>query len=396
MTAGVPCLTALQGRRLLLSAQALLGPAPTGLAALIDQLGFVQVDSINVLERAHHLILGCRLEDYRPAMLERLLHRRRLFEHWTHDAAIIPMKHYRHWKVRFPRSRARILANAWWRERVGDRVEELLAQVLDRIRAEGPLRSADFDHSKADCEPGWWGWKPQKAALEMLWHTGELAVAGRVNFHKRYDLAERVFPKAHAQPASSPEAHRQWACSSALERLGVASPREIAAFWDAVTPAEAAQWCATAQAQGQVVPVELGTLDDGPARGSFAPADWRERLANLPDPNPGMRILCPFDPILRDRARCLRLFGFDYRFEAFVPEAKRQYGYYVLPLLEGDTLIGRMDAKLHRDRNTLAVKALWWEKGIRPTQARLRRLNHALEDLAVRLEAQTVELPGVA
>ena len=371
------CLTAAQARRLLLAGQALLGAPPAGLEPLIQQLGFVQLDSINVVERAHHLILGSRMADYQPAQLDALLERRRLFEHWTHDASAIPMQWYRHWHLRFPRSRARILASPWWRERIGGQAEQLLAQVLERIRQEGPLGSADFEHARQG-EPGWWGWKPQKAALELLWHTGALAVAGRSHFHKRYDLAERVFPEAHAEPAPDPEAHLEWACATALERLGTATPKELAGFWNAVEPAEAARWCAKA-------PIERVEVD---GKACFAVPDWRERLAALPEPGERMVLLCPFDPILRDRDRALRLFGFDYRFEAFVPEARRQYGYYVLPILRGDSLVGRIDAKFHRERGVLEVKGLWWEKGVRPAKARLRT---ALEALARRIGAGDVQ-----
>ena len=386
-----PQLTAIQGRRLLLAGQALLGANPPGgLEGLIRQLGYVQLDSINVVERAHHLILGSRAPGYEPAQFEALLAQRRLFEHWTHDASAIPLEWYPHWRLRYPKSRARYLASPWWRERVGDQVEPLLALVLERVRAEGPLRSADFEHVREGA-PGWWGWKPQKAALEFLWHTGELAVAGRVHFHKSYDLPERVFPEAHALPAPDPEAHLEWACATALERLGSATPKELAAFWNMVEPAEAGRWCAGAHAAGSIERVELQALDGGPAQPRFAVPDWRERLAALPDPGDRTVILCPFDPILRDRARTLRMFGFDYRFEAFVPEARRQYGYYVLPVLEGDALVGRLDAKFHRDRGVLEVKGLWWEKGIRPTKARLRRFRAALEALAARIGAADLQ-----
>ena len=391
MPSSIATMTATQGRRLLLAGQALLGPQAGGLEALIQQLGYVQLDSINVLERAHHLILGCRAPGYQPAQFDALLDQRRLFEHWTHDAAAIPIQWYPHWKLRFPRSRARILANAWWRERVGERVEELLAQVLERIRVEGPLRSADFEHVRTG-EAGWWGWKPQKAALELLWHVGELAVADRVHFHKVYDLAHRVFPEAHTLPAPDPETHLEWACATALERLQVATARELAAFWNAVEPAEAARWCAAALAAGRLERVEVASQDGSAAKPCFAAPGWRERLAGLPEPDPRIRLLCPFDPILRDRARTLRLFGFDYRFEAFVPEPKRQYGYYVLPILEGDALVGRLDAKLHRGRGALEVKGLWWEPRIRPTKARLGRLRAALEGLAARIGAGAVEI----
>jgi uncharacterized protein YcaQ len=393
MPGPAPRLTAAEAARLLLASQALLGPAPAGgLMGLVRQLGYVQLDSINVVERAHHLILGSRNETYDRGEFAALLDRRLLFEHWTHDAAAIPLEWYPNWHLRFPRSRARILASPWWRERIGDQAEALLAEVLERIRREGPLRSADFEPAAKGGEPGWWGWKPHKAALELLWHTGALAVAGRTHFHKSYDLAERVFPAAHGLPAPDPEAHLEWACATALARLGVATPKELAAFWNAVEPLEATRWCAAAGAAGRIEPVEVSPRDDGPAKPCFAVPDWRERLAALPDPGERMAILCPFDPILRDRARTLRLFGFDYRFEAFVPEAKRQFGYYVLPILEGDALVGRMDAKLHRERGELEVKGLWWEKGVRPAKARLRRLRAALEGMARRIGARELRL----
>jgi hypothetical protein len=385
----VPRISLLQTRRLLLAGQALLGPPPTGgLKGLIEQLGFVQMDSINVVERAHHLTLGSRLQAYRPADFDTLLEGdRALFEHWTHDASAIPLAFYPHWKVRFPRSRERILANAWWRERVGENPEAMLAHVLERIGAEGPLRSADFDHERQEA-PGWWGWKPQKAALEFLWHTGDLAVARRVNFHKVYDLPSRVFPEAHANPAPTEEAHREWACATALERLGVATPRELAAYFNALEPAEAALWCEKAAAAGRIRKVEV---EEDPPRPAYAVRDWKRRAAALEEPPSRMVLLCPFDPILRDRARALRLFGFDYRFEAFVPEAKRQYGYYVLPILEGDALVGRLDPKFHRNRGVLEIKGLWWEKGIRGTKARKAALQRAVEDLAARIGARDVE-----
>jgi hypothetical protein len=395
MPAPVPRLTVLQARRLLLAGSALLGPPPAGgLPGLLRRLGYVQLDSINVVERAHHLILGTRTAGYTPARLDALLKGRRLFEHWTHDAAAIPLEWYPNWQVRFARSRPRILANAWWRRRVGDRVEELLDQVLDRVRAEGPLRSADFEHPRRGGEGAWWGWKPQKAALEFLWRTGALAVAGRVHFHKLYDLAERVFPEAHARPAPAPEQHLEWACATALERLGVATPRELAAFWDALESGEAEAWCRSALAAGRIERVEVAGLGDAGPRPAYAPADWRERVAALPEPGQRTVLLCPFDPILRDRARALRLFSFDYRFEAFVPEARRQFGYYVLAVLEGDALVGRLDAKFHRQRGVLEVKGLWWEPGIRPAKARLRRLGAALEELAGRVGAGDLEWPG--
>lgn len=352
------------------------------LAKVIDALGFVQVDTINVVGRAHDLTLHSRLDGYEPRLLKALLEKDRvLFEHWTHDAAIIPLRWYAHWKPRFGRAMARIEAHPWWEERMGGRPEEVLDHVRSRIRTEGPLKSADFEH---EGERGtWWAWKPAKAALEALWRTGELAIAGREHFAKRYDFAERVHPEAHHRSTPEPEAQREWACATAAERLVVFTARELAAFWDEIDLDAARQWCDAAAQEGRIVPVEVESADGSAPQAAFALCDWSARLKQVPEPPDRTRLLCPFDPVLRDRARCLRRFGFDYRFEAFTPAPKRQYGYYVLPVLEGTRLVGRLDPKVHRDKGILEVRGLWWEAGIRPTKRRMKRLMEALERLAV-------------
>jgi uncharacterized protein YcaQ len=280
----------------------------------------------------------------------------------------------------------RIRANQWWRQRIGNDPDAIIDQVRRRIMTEGPMQSKDFEHDNGELKPGgWWGWKPQKAALEYLWHTGELAIAARVGFQKAYDLAERVLGE-HCPPAGPPlpeHEHIEWACRTALERLGVATPAEIAAFWNAIKLAQAKAWCADALRRGEIVEVLVESADGSKPRSAFARPDWRRTLQRLPDPpTPGVRLLSPFDPILRDRKRTRRLFNFDYNFEGFVPAPKRRYGYYVLPILEGERLIGRLDPKLHRDRGVLEIKGLWWEAEVKATRARRAALQDALERLA--------------
>jgi len=382
-------------RRLFLGAQGLLeDPARRAtrpaLLRLIQGLGFVQMDTINVVGRAHDLTLFSRLAGYKPAQLQTLLEEdRSLFEGWTHDASAIPTAYYPHWKPRFALDRARIQRHAWWQNLLGPETERVCAHVLERISAEGPLGSADFDHPEK--RGPWWGWKPQKAALDYLWRTGVLAIVKRVNFHKRYDLAERVLPEAHSLPEPEPEVHLEWACASAMERLGVFSAKELAAFWGATEASEAKHWCQGALKDGRIVSVRVEAADGSEPQPAFAIADWQQRLANLPEAPEGIRLLCPFDPVLRDRSRALRRFGFDYRFEAFTPASKRIHGYYVMPLLEGERLVGRLDPKLHRERGVLEVRGLWWEPGIKPTKVRLKRLQEALEGLASFLGARGIE-----
>jgi uncharacterized protein YcaQ len=207
-----------------------------------------------------------------------------------------------------------------------------------------------------------------------------------------YDLAERIFPAAHAAPAPSDEEHLDWACRTALERLGVASPDELAGFWRAVSLPEARAWCERAAASGEIVAVRVESADGSRPRASWALPDWQERATALPAAPPRVRLLSPFDPILRDRKRALRLFNFDYRFEAFVPDEHRQHGYYVLPILEGERLIGRLDPKLHRDRGVLEIKNLWWEPGVRESKGRQASLASALDRLTRLVGAEEWEL----
>ncbi|MFI5316024.1 MAG: winged helix-turn-helix domain-containing protein [Myxococcota bacterium] len=393
-----PLVSAADARTLLLEAQGLCDdPARratlASVAKLIDRLGFVQLDSIQRIERAHHLILGARLDGYRPALLERLaFEKRALFEHWTHDAAYIPVALFPHWKHRFEQRAQQMRRRPWFKARLGADPDATIARVHARIRREGALRARDFERGPLRRSTGWWDWTPEKTALEVLWHTGRLAIAGRDRFDKVYDLVERVFPELHAAPAPPRAEHVDWACSSALERLGAATSGEIAAFWRAVSVSESAAWCRSAVSQHRAVSVLLGAADGAKPRPGVALPDWAARVRRAPEPPADLRLLAPFDPVLHDRKRLTRLFDFDYRFEAFTPARKRRYGYYVLPILEGDRFVGRLDPRRDRKRSALVVDAVWWEPRVRPTAARRRALARALEKLAARIGANSVEV----
>ncbi|HJW08947.1 MAG TPA: crosslink repair DNA glycosylase YcaQ family protein [Holophagaceae bacterium] len=397
-SASIPLIPAATAARLLLGAQGLLDD-PTRRATvpelqkLIERLGFVQMDSINVVARAHHLTLHSRLDGFEPEQFRKLLEdRRSLFEHWTHDASAIPSKWGPQWKRRFREDAARMRGHAWWAYHFrGTEAEGVIAHVRERIREEGPLMSKDFEHPEK--RGPWWGWKPQKAALDYLWRIGELMVLRRESFQKVYELTERALPDLHAASEPDEAAHLEWACATAAERLGVFTPKELAEFWEAIEAPGARAWCETAVTSGRLVRVEVEELGADKPRPAFALADWEARLASLPEAPERLRLLCPFDPILRDRARCLRRFGFDYRFEAFVPEPKRVHGYFVLPILEGERLVGRLDPKLHRDRGLLEVKGLWWEPGVKATKARRRALDEAVARLAEFVGAEEFSLP---
>ncbi len=370
-------------RRLFLDRHGLIAPPHgaakgAGLAEVIGTLGFVQVDSINTVARAHDMILYARRQSYRPGGWAPLVARHRThFEHWTHDAAVIPAAYFPHWKLRFARDRAR-LRERWakWREPA---YEAKFDAVLDRIANHGPCCSADVGEDEERSNGGWWEWHPSKTALEYLWRTGALSVARREGFRKIYDLTERVFPDQHRAPQPDVAETVDWACRAALDRLGFATSGELAAFWDLVAPAEAKTWCADALARGEIAEVDV-VMADGRLRRHFA---WPGTLgAEAPEPSQRVRILSPFDPLLRDRKRAERLFGFHYRIEVFVPEPKRRYGYYVFPVLEGDRMIGRIDMKADRSAGVLNVRAFWPEAGARMGAGRRARLEAELERVA--------------
>lgn len=363
------------------------GPAKgADLLDLITRLGFVQLDSINTVARAHDLILFSRRTSFRSADLKRLYERdKALFEHWTHDAAMIPMAFYPHWQIRFQRD-ADMLKARWknWRR---DGFEARFQTVLDHIRDHGPVCSADVGKDEKRSNGGWWDWHPSKTALEYLWRSGALTVIGRDGFQKRYDLTERVID---ASPAPQPDDCIDWLCNNALDRLGFATSGEIAAFWDTVSAAEAKTWVADGLARGDLIRLDV-TCADGATRQVVARPDVLEQAGHLPSPSGRIRVLSPFDPALRDRARAERLFGFHYRIEVFVPAPKRKFGYYVFPLMEGDRLIGRIDMKAYRDAGELRVMAVWPECGVRWSDARTRRLDSELTRIARLADAPQVK-----
>lgn len=384
---GLPRLDNGSARRLFMDRHALL-EAPSGgakgadLLQLITRLGFVQLDSINTVARAHDVILYSRRPSYRPKHLRDLYHGGgALFEHWTHDAAMIPMAFYPQWHLRFQRDEAQ-LRKRWsnWRR---DGFEQQFETVLSHVRDHGPVSSSDVGKDEKKGSGGWWDWHPSKTALEYLWRKGALTVVGREGFQKRYDLTERVIdqalqaPKAQIDPAETVD----WLCRAALDRLGFATSGELAAFWDTASAAETREWCRAALARGELIEIEVEASDRS-LRKHFARPGVVEQAAELGRAPGRMRVLSPFDPMLRDRKRAERLFGFHYRIEVFTPAPKRQYGYYVFPLIEGLRLVGRIDMKADRPADCLRVTALWPERGITFSAPRVKRLEAELDRVA--------------
>ncbi|MCK4711934.1 MAG: YcaQ family DNA glycosylase [Marinosulfonomonas sp.] len=362
-------------RRLWLQSQG-LALAPTGppdVPAIVRQLGFVQLDTIRNVARAHDHILWSRNQNYREDMLNDALTGRQVFEHFTHDASVLPMEFYPMWRRQFARKGEYAASSSYYHTGMSGRD---VALIKARIRLEGPLSTHAFD-TKVKGEKGMWKRPPHKVELDKMWYAGELATSHRKNFKKFYDLAERVIPQEVRDVAHPDDVQIDWLCHGALDRLGFGTLGEVQRFWAAVGAVEVKAWAAKAR----LVPVEVQSGDGSWAEG-FAPADIEARLEQVCAPTSRLRIVNPFDPVVRDRVRLAMLFGFDYRIEIFVPAAKRKWGYYVYPLLEGDRFVGRIDMKADRAAGVLVVKQVWLERGVGWTGARVRKLEAELDRMA--------------
>lgn len=362
-------------RQLWLASQG-LASTPTGAINVLEtikKLGFVQLDSIQVVARAHHHILWSRNQNYREPMLDRLLARdRSIFEHFTHDASVIPMDYLPMWQRQFRRRKEQMDRPGWFKNPPDKAACEAIKK---RIRNEGALSTHAFDSTVTEPKEMWTR-PPHKVALDYMWYAGELATCHRKNFAKFYDLAERVFPEHLRETVLADQEQVDWLCRAALDRMGFGAPGDVQRYWDAVSAEEARAWLERSQKTLQAVEIETAR---GQWVAGFALADIEERLAALKPPTTRLRILNPFDPVIRDRNRLKRLFGFDYRVEMFVPAAKRIWGYYVFPILEGHRFVGRIEIKADRKKSVLNVINFWAEDGVRWSAVRHEKLESELE-----------------
>ena len=347
---------------------------------LICEMGLVQVDSIRWVERAQHMILFSRSQHYRPDHLRALVEDHRLlFETYTHDASVIPSAYFRFWRHRFARDKNKL------RERLirwqGNGFLQHCESLRRRIRKVGPVRSRDLKRDGVKDTSEMWQWHDGKAALEFLWRTGRLGIAKRDGFQKVYDLVDRVIPTEDFTSRCSRPEFVEWSCRTAIDRLGFATPAEIADFWKHVSIAEVKAWLLR-QNKDSIRNVAVEGADGIVKNGFHARADIESLVADAPSPPRRVRILSPFDPVIRNRERLERLFNFRYRIEIYVPPTKREYGYYVFPLLEGSDLIGRIDMRIDREASVLEVRRLWMENNFKLGPARKSRIDQELSRVA--------------
>jgi uncharacterized protein YcaQ len=341
-------------RRLALAAQGLLQAQPygrglAGARKAINHIGYVQIDTISVVERAHHHVFRSRVPKFKPAMTNQMLLDGDIFEYWAPAAAFLPIADFR---FSLPYKHAIKSGQTHWYR---TRDKKLMGELLARIRSDGPIRSRDVETNTTK-RAGWWDWKPAKKALEQMYMEGDLMVSNREGFQKKYDLTERVLPThVNSQMPSMEEfaAHivdQQLRCHGFSSLKGLTYHRRNAELRKAVKALVNDRLAQRTLEQVQMSSGEQFILETG----AF------ERP--LPRLNRRMLILSPFDNSVIQRERLKALFQYDYQLECYVPAAKRQYGYFCLPLLYRDEFIGRMDCKAHRKTSHLEIKSLHLEQ----------------------------------
>ena len=378
----IPHLSLQDARHLQLAAQGLLTPrraraTSADLLACIRRMALLQIDTISVVARSPYLVLFSRLGHYDPRGLEQLLADGDLFEYWAHEACFVPREDYRLLRHRMldPAAMGWKFSAQWLKTHGGE-----IAQIVERIRQDGPVRAADFER-KGDKGNGWWDWKPEKRHLEVLFTAGQLMVRERRNFQRVYDLAERVMPEWNDErDLPSPDLARRDMVRASCRALGLVKTGWVADYYRLKRGKYDALLHQLAD-EGELLPVRV----EGWQHGAFVHASLADELVRAQAGSlkaSHTAVLSPFDPLVWDRKRASELFGFDYRIECYTPAPKRQYGYFVLPLLHRGKLVGRMDAKAHRKEGVFEVKSLYLEDGIRVTQSLAQDLGKAIQKLA--------------
>jgi uncharacterized protein len=387
-------------RRLAIVAQGLAGPRPhadaAGIMEVVGRLGCLQLDPINIVARSHLLVLWSRLGSYDQGLLDLLLwQERRLFEYWAHAASIVLMQDY---PIHQMRMRSYGKKSDSWSQQVSEWMrqnEPLRISILTALQQRGPLRSRDFEDTAmvAWQSSGWTGGRTVSRMLDFLWAQGHILVARRVGAHKWWDLAERCLPLAWI--SQEPLAEHEVVCAAAqkaLRALGVATAREVTEHFTRHRYPGLSEVLTHLEATEHILRVRVLEQGKELAGPWFVHADWLPVLERLEQQIWESRttLLSPFDNLICDRKRTARLFDFTYQSEIYTPKDKRRFGYYVMPILSGDQLIGRIDPTFDRGRKRLIINAVHAEPATLITGETGQAIAVAIEELAAFLGATTI------
>jgi uncharacterized protein YcaQ len=369
----IPLISLEQARALALASQGLLGNSfgsgKAGALKTLEHTGYIQIDTLSVAARAHHHTLWTRVSAYDEKHLDQLLEKdRSIFEYWSHAASYLPMKDYRY---SLPRKKDYVRGRSHWFEQD----KKMQKYVLDRIKAEGALQSKDFEFKRNG--PGnWYEWKPAKRALEQLFMEGKLMVTKRQAFQKVYDLAERVLPSNVDTTMPSEKEYAEYLVMRAIQANGIVEEKEVSYLRKGLRE-PVAKAVRKLLKEGRIA--EIRIPGDDKASLFVDP----ERISHPIVPaDPVLHILSPFDNLIIQRKRVQRLFNFDYVIECYLPEPKRKFGYFCLPVLYGDKFVGRFDPKADRAEKVFYVKQMHFEKHFKPDEQFNRMFVSKLKEYA--------------
>ncbi|MFT5976719.1 MAG: hypothetical protein ACI9V8_002243 [Urechidicola sp.] len=365
--------TAQKLRRIALNQQGLLkadsfGRGKQATLRAIEQIGYVQIDTISVVERAHHHVLWSRVSNYKSQYLTELVAERQLFEYWSHAAAWLPMKDYR---FSLPRMKQANGDRNWF----GDCDKKLIQQVLLRVQHEGALLARDFEDTRKG-KKEWWDLKPAKRALEQLFMQGELMVTRREGFQKVYDLPERIIPDWVDTTEPTLEEYADYLIDNTIRAHGFATTKSMAYLRKGKPLRHAIDLRLQVKLEdGQVLKLELDNDND-----IYVLPELLDRPA--PRSNKFVRILSPFDNAIIQRQRGQNIFQFNYQIECYLPAPKRQFGYFCLPILYGDQFVARADCKAHRKQGMFEIKSLHYEPEFLPNEDFTQAFSSAIDSFS--------------
>jgi hypothetical protein len=391
----LPQLSLSAARNLHLAAQGLLKKPrrhaqPADILSTVQRMSLLQIDTINIVARSPYLVLFSRLGNYQPQWLDNALSQGELMEYWAHEACFLPRSDFalvRH-RMLSPDKMGWKYRQEWMNEHAAE-IERLIAHIQEN----GPVRSADFEHPRKGAS-GWWEWKPHKRHLEGLFTSGKVMVVERRNFQRVYDLTHRVMPHWDDQrDLLTQEAAETVMLENSARSLGIFRPQWLADYYRLRQPMlkpVLERW----QHERIVTPVCVEKLGEMWLHNALLPLLPQAEEGKLQATHSA--VLSPFDPVVWDRKRAEQLFDFSYRLECYTPAPKRQYGYFVLPLLHKGQLVGRMDAKMHRKTGVLEIIALYLEDGVKVTATLEKGLTAAISDFAAWQGAREVALVHIA
>jgi uncharacterized protein len=385
----------------LLNGRTKLSKGNKGFYEIIDQLGYVQIDTISVINRAHHHIFWTRNNGYTEDVIHDLQKNERLiFEYWGHAMSYLPFEDYRFY---LPRMHNFKNPSSPWAQQQIEKAGHLLKPVLKRIKEEGPLSSKDFERLDGKKGGTWWDWKPAKVALELLFWRGDLMITERQKFNKIYDLTERVLPAHINKTKPKQNEIAEFLIKRAIKANGIISENEILKFLQPGSSRDSDLQTAGRNVIKKNIKklieaneiIEVG-IEGTNSNKYYAFEEVINSAAKIRSKSKQLFLLSPFDNLIIQRERVKNIFDFDYTIECYVPEPKRKYGYFVLPILWGNDFVGRLDPKADRKSKTLIIKNIFFEEGFNSFDELLPNLAAQISAMAKFNDCEKIDIQNTA